>query len=302
MNAQQVAKAIADSDWSGVSIGNKAILCKAVELLAASASAEPEHPDDAAVDRFARAMKEKMAASRAKGRGGWQVASDYVLSRMLREHVEKGDPRDVANFCMMLWNNEAPISKEIAASASAEPVALWVGFLPDGRVTAYSTADPGKSDIINWEPLYRVAPRPIEAPDNSRDHGFESVWNRARCMDETPKAVARFIWNAARADNSQAFKPKVYDDYGQNDAPVDLSAINSQGVAEEARNWLHELRRAHTFLDEGKPFFSGKDCAELADFIEALCARAALSAPASPENLSDAELLAHFASQSKEPQ
>jgi hypothetical protein len=41
MNAQQVAKAIADADWSNVSIGNKAILCKAVELLAASASAEP---------------------------------------------------------------------------------------------------------------------------------------------------------------------------------------------------------------------------------------------------------------------
>lgn len=31
----------------------------------------PPHPDDAAVDRFARAMKLKLAAARAKGRGGW---------------------------------------------------------------------------------------------------------------------------------------------------------------------------------------------------------------------------------------
>lgn len=31
----------------------------------------PQHPDDAAVDRFAAAIKEKLAQARAKGRGGW---------------------------------------------------------------------------------------------------------------------------------------------------------------------------------------------------------------------------------------
>lgn len=70
------------------------------------------HNDDAAVDRFAQAMKEKMAAARAKGRGGWQQCDPAKLSRMLREHVDKGDPRDVANFCMMLWNNKAAIVKD----------------------------------------------------------------------------------------------------------------------------------------------------------------------------------------------
>lgn len=61
--------------------------------------------DDVAVDAFATAMKEKLAAARAKGRGGWEDPTQCTaedLSRMLREHVEKGDPRDVANFCMML--------------------------------------------------------------------------------------------------------------------------------------------------------------------------------------------------------
>jgi hypothetical protein len=64
-----------------------------------------QHPDDAAVDRFAAAMKEKLAQARAKGRGGWDTdeCTQETLSRMLREHVEKGDPRDVANFCMFLW-------------------------------------------------------------------------------------------------------------------------------------------------------------------------------------------------------
>lgn len=67
---------------------------------------EPDaHPDDAAVDRFAVALKEKLAAAREKGRGGWEDKSDVSseeLSAMLVAHVLKGDPRDVANFCMFL--------------------------------------------------------------------------------------------------------------------------------------------------------------------------------------------------------
>jgi hypothetical protein len=49
-------------------------------------------------------MKAKLAAARAKGRGGWygQECNAQLLSDMLRAHVEKGDPRDVANFCMFL--------------------------------------------------------------------------------------------------------------------------------------------------------------------------------------------------------
>ena len=68
--------------------------------------ATPEqHPDDAAVDRFAEAMKAKLAKSRAKGRSGWEdksLCSAEYLSELLRGHVDKGDPVDVANFCMML--------------------------------------------------------------------------------------------------------------------------------------------------------------------------------------------------------
>jgi hypothetical protein len=68
------------------------------------------HSDDAAVDRFAVAMKQKLAQAREKGRGGWEQCDPVELSIMLREHVEKGDPRDVANFCMFLWNLGKPIS------------------------------------------------------------------------------------------------------------------------------------------------------------------------------------------------
>jgi len=63
---------------------------------------DEQHPDDAAVDHFSVAMKAKLSEARAKGRGGWENCDPYVLSDMLRAHVEKGDPRDVANFCMFL--------------------------------------------------------------------------------------------------------------------------------------------------------------------------------------------------------
>jgi hypothetical protein len=83
------------------------------------APAATVQPDDLAVDQFAAAMKEKLAQAREKGRGGWQHCDPAKLSNMLREHVEKGDPRDVANFCMFLWCLGQPISG--VASTSTTP-------------------------------------------------------------------------------------------------------------------------------------------------------------------------------------
>lgn len=63
------------------------------------------HPDDLAVDRFAVAMKAKLALKRSQGRGGWQDPAQCTvafLSQLLREHVAKGDPVDVGNLAMMI--------------------------------------------------------------------------------------------------------------------------------------------------------------------------------------------------------
>ena len=86
-------------------------------VTAVAAKATAAHSDDLAVDRFAAEMKSKLAAARAKGRGGWETCPPEVLSRMLREHTEKGDPRDVANFCMFLWCLGHPIGAAPAAPA-----------------------------------------------------------------------------------------------------------------------------------------------------------------------------------------
>ena len=64
------------------------------------------HKDDEAVDRFAAAMKRKLAQKRREGRRGWQKCSVPVLKHMLDEHVKKGDPVDIGNFAMMIWNKQ----------------------------------------------------------------------------------------------------------------------------------------------------------------------------------------------------
>lgn len=64
-----------------------------------------EHPDDAAVDSFAAAMKAKLAKKRDAGKHGWQGAAATHLSALLRLHVDKGDPVDVGNLAMMLHQN-----------------------------------------------------------------------------------------------------------------------------------------------------------------------------------------------------
>lgn len=66
------------------------------------------HSDDMAIDRFAHAMKAKMAKSRAKGRSGWDDPAQcdgQTLAALLIDHISKGNPgsfEDIANFAMML--------------------------------------------------------------------------------------------------------------------------------------------------------------------------------------------------------
>ncbi|MGE8449684.1 MAG: hypothetical protein ACN6OP_03465 [Pseudomonadales bacterium] len=77
------------------------------ELVTAEQPCIEGHPDDAAVNRFAAAMKAKMAASRVKGRRGWddpERCPASFLAAALIGHIPKGDPVDVGNFAMMLFN------------------------------------------------------------------------------------------------------------------------------------------------------------------------------------------------------
>jgi len=84
------------------------------------------HSDDLAVDRFATAMKAKLAAARAKGRGGWDdptQCSVESLASLLVVHLIKGNAgtfEDVANFAMMLHQRGA--DPQVLATAVADEI------------------------------------------------------------------------------------------------------------------------------------------------------------------------------------
>lgn len=105
------------------------------------------HPDDEAVDRFAVLMKAKLSAARAKGRRGWddpdQCSTDY-LRQLLHEHVAKGDPVDVANFCMMLAHYGA------STALSADAIRQGEGWQDIGCAPKDGT------DILAWSEEYGV--------------------------------------------------------------------------------------------------------------------------------------------------
>lgn len=66
--------------------------------------------DECHVNSFAAKMKDKLAIKRQQGRTGWWDMLDCELSAILRQCVDKGDPVDVANLCMMLSENGQSIS------------------------------------------------------------------------------------------------------------------------------------------------------------------------------------------------
>ena len=65
--------------------------------------------DDMLVRHAANAMQEKLQLARVKGRGGWWNSDECTIEHLrtlLREHVEKGDMRDVLNLAAMVYVRE----------------------------------------------------------------------------------------------------------------------------------------------------------------------------------------------------
>ena len=48
-------------------------------------------------------MKDKLAEKREQGYHGWETCKHGDLVQLLINHVDKGDPVDVANFCAFLF-------------------------------------------------------------------------------------------------------------------------------------------------------------------------------------------------------
>lgn len=160
------------------------------------------HPDDLAVDRFAAIMKAKLAVARDKGRGGWEdreQCPDGYLSQLLREHVEKGDPVDVANLAMMLSLRGERITPADEAPGQ-EPVALTVDDVEQIIVSTEST----ESDAVWTRRMAKALhARLVSAPPTYADaeaKGVEPTDKELR--KEVAKAISIAAWGSDRFWNT----------------------------------------------------------------------------------------------------
>lgn len=125
---------------------------------APTTKAEPAHPDDIAVDALATAMKFKLAKQRSKGYGGWDTdCTQQRLSDLLRGHVDKGDPIDVANFCAFLSARGEGIAAAPADALDAEFALRKVL----SAVQRYLPPDGISIDVAMNEVIAAVDPWPI---------------------------------------------------------------------------------------------------------------------------------------------
>ena len=104
---------ILGEDADGKPVYLSASEARAVIFAALSTDAEPvktNHPDDLAVDRFAAAMKMKLAKKRLQGFGGWdnpEVCHIDYLAHLLKEQIHSRaalNTVDIGNFAMMIFN------------------------------------------------------------------------------------------------------------------------------------------------------------------------------------------------------
>jgi len=205
-------------------------------LASAPVAGEAQHSDDAAVDRFAVAMKAKLAAKRAAGRGGWDdkaQCSNEWLSSLLRQHLEKGDPLDVANFAMMLHQRgeriipyrDAPEASEAVNAAMADEYRRWIDYYHQGRdyddflkecVYGHKPAPVDTSSGLNAVPQASEAQCSCPSGDGSVRHpcavhpqASEAVRDADRQQASAPllKAARRAVLAlAAAAERDPAFQ------------------------------------------------------------------------------------------------
>lgn len=67
-------------------------------------------PTDELIDRFAVALTDNLRAAEEKygWDGGWtDPAAVDAMRESLYEHLDNGDPRDVAAYCAFLWHHGA---------------------------------------------------------------------------------------------------------------------------------------------------------------------------------------------------
>ena len=92
---------------------NHALLCKLYPHIEFEQPPTQADIDNEAVDKLAQAMKNKLAKKREQGYHGWETCKHGDLVQLLINHVDKGDPIDVANFCAFLFARGEPLTESV---------------------------------------------------------------------------------------------------------------------------------------------------------------------------------------------
>lgn len=183
--------------------------CAYAEIVAYSAAAlsgatvQARHSDDIAVDRCAAAMKDKLASSRAKGRGGWDdpaQCSIASLSALLRVHVDKGDPLDVANIAMMIQQRGGIISAPVPPVAVPRVSTKLPKWIDDKK-----GSDPLVDDLIAY--IEKIAAPQVVADEQ----GMQTIRERdcnADIADRLANGIAEHF-GAVIGEHSSANCPWI---------------------------------------------------------------------------------------------
>jgi len=206
----------------------------------------PNHPDDEAAERFCAKMKYKLGLARQRGKSGWDDPNwtPEMISQALREHVDKGDPVDVANYCMFLAARKEPIcaapqpdESELDGTVAAHP-AWWRGFQAGMRdIKAQSAQDV----MINMTP-----------PATARDRW---MYEQGRLAERDPRTRA--------IESKAAPEPQ----------PVKQAPIKSFKELDYKVGWqrYEKVRRlnAHQFSELFQRGLKGERFDEMVDGLEA---------------------------------
>lgn len=171
---------------------------------------QAERFDNQTIEQFGCALRGKLREARAKGRSGWHdkfLCSQQTLSDMLRAHVDKGDPRDVAAFAMFLWAR----SENIVPAAEAEPAAFIIRSARNpkerGMVIAADQVGSYLRPALTQQPLYAQL---AQAQEDARgealsDEMLQTIY--AQFIAQHPEKTAQFSafnWFMAGATISDA--------------------------------------------------------------------------------------------------
>ncbi|MGB8510215.1 MAG: hypothetical protein WCD76_17685 [Pyrinomonadaceae bacterium] len=152
--------------------------------------------DAADIIGFARAL----LADGGKGEAGEAYAKGYRAGKAFAQrHAPQAEcaPREAQ-----------PVIPEEVRQALTHAAGGWRGAACDTRDDAEGerrSADYNRRAQIIEDWIAAPTPeRADAAPKLSAKQDFESVWEKARAMDETTKTMARFIWDSAQSAEREA--------------------------------------------------------------------------------------------------